>query len=931
MSMAGSPHLATRHSRGWEECQTESSADAARQKLREGKALDRDEVFALQVAAEFDLGGEASPRPRLSSMAVLEDLDHTKRELEEAKAAGHEVRSEMARLRREIEQARTRGAVRQAEEHRRLEAENQRLYMKELSGRGLIESLAVHEPASDEEVVLLARMLHLRLEELYEDPRERSCFTLFKCMDADGSGLISYIEFERLVRDEMCLSLDELSDDELRHVWVWIDRNGSGGVMSGEWAAFLRKGEVGGDGLSWRDRRCLTHMARANEVRRARQEAAPEFSRTMAAAEPATEEELLTLSQKLNAVMAQTDIGGWFKLFRRMDEAETGKVTLHQVERAVRLELWISPVEVTDWELLRLWRALDVHASGTISAGEWGRFMRMGEAGKAGPTWQERVMASKREQGDRVRAELHEMMGGEAARGVAGVARAELAELRQLASLLGARARQLLPAVEVGADPTLCAWWRLFQDVDSDGSGCMRLADFSRLVRDRLWLGVRVVPEEALKAAWLAIDADGAGIVGKSAFGAFMRLGEEPSQKRPWRERLAEARKAAADKVRSQLSPQAGHSAPAVEPLEPDAVTELLARLNARMEEVCPAGTSWYSLFRRQATESTGRLAFEDVVVMVREALQMPPSELEEGQLRRLWAALDAEGSGLLTVGELVGFLRRGAKPREDTSWRDKVSSENKARCDQVRRELDGLSGRAFARAVAGEARASLEQVRDVSARINAAAEHVFGDARDGSPIRLFKGMDVSESGRIGLPELTRLVREVLRLPAPAKGVSKSELRAVWLALDHASSGYIVSGEFVAFMRLGARPVSKLGVVEKRQQMATHARAKLEVKRARAMAAQAHDLWVETDARTEELTKLRLELEGLQKGGGSAASEASLPRILPSPASKLNVYSTRAAARSPRGLAGSRARRPLATNLRETLRATVEADGPCSS
>jgi Ca2+-binding EF-hand superfamily protein len=907
----------------------ESSADAARQKLREGKALDWDELFALRVAAEFDLG-EASPRriPRLKSLAVLEELDHTKRELEEARTAEHEVRSEMARLRREIEQARTRSAVRQVEEQRRLDAENQRMYMKELSGRTLAESLAAHEPASEEEVVLLARMIHLWLGELYADPRDRSWFKLFKQMDADGSGLITYVDFERLLRDQMCLSSDELSDGELRRVWVWIDRTGSGGLSPGAFAAFLRKGEVCGDGLSWRERQRLRHKAQADEVRRARQEMAPEFSRAMAAAEPATEEEVIALSRKLNAVMAEADIGGWYKLFRRMDDADTGKVTFHQLERAVRAELWISPAEISDWELLRLWRALDVEACGALSAGEFGCFMRLGQPARAGPTWQERVAASKREQGDRVRADHNERMGCETAREMAGMDRAEMPELKQLSSLLNVRARQMLPAEDVEADPTLCAWWRLFQDVDSDGIGTMRLSDLTRLVRDRLKLGAHVVPDAALRAAWLAIDTDGAGVVGKSAFGAFMRLGVSTAGKRPWRERLAEAKRAAADEVRAQLGALAGRNAPVagVQPLDLKSVVELSARFNARVDEVCPSGTSWYALIKRLAPEWTGRLTFEDVVLLVREGLQLPADELGDQELRRLWAALDAEGSGLLTAGEFGGFMRRGARPREAPSWREKVSSEKKARCDQVRLELDGLSGRAYARAVAGEARASLELVRDVSARINAAVCHLFGDGRDGSPIHLFRGMDAGESGRIGLPELTRLIRDVLRLPATATGVTRAELRAVWLALDHESSGYIVGGEFVAFMRLGARQPPKLGVLEKRQQMATTARAKLEVKRARAMAAQAHDLWVETDAKAEELGRLRMDLEMLHGGGASDTSTASLPRILPSSSSRLNAYSSKAA-RSPRDFAGKRALRPPAANLRQTLRATMAAGG----
>ena len=150
-----------------------ATADAAREKVREGHSLDRDDLFALRVAAEFDLsvpGRALSPPrlPRFGSMAALEDLNGKQRVLEDAKAAEKEVRSEMVALRRELDRARARGSMRQAEEERRHEAQNQRLYMAELRGSAVLEVLASNAPATEDEATLCARILTLRAEELYE-------------------------------------------------------------------------------------------------------------------------------------------------------------------------------------------------------------------------------------------------------------------------------------------------------------------------------------------------------------------------------------------------------------------------------------------------------------------------------------------------------------------------------------------------------------------------------------------------------------------------------------------------------------------------------------------------------------------------------------------------------------------------------------------
>ena len=62
-----------------------SSADAARQRLRDGFALSQDDLFALNVAAEFDMGLTPTRVPHMGSLAVLEDLNEKRRVLEVAK------------------------------------------------------------------------------------------------------------------------------------------------------------------------------------------------------------------------------------------------------------------------------------------------------------------------------------------------------------------------------------------------------------------------------------------------------------------------------------------------------------------------------------------------------------------------------------------------------------------------------------------------------------------------------------------------------------------------------------------------------------------------------------------------------------------------------------------------------------------------------
>ena len=99
--------------------------------------------------------------------------------------------------------------------------------------------------ASPDAVVTLAETLNRRLAEM-QDPNarsKRSWFQLFNHMDGDGTGRITYSEFEGGVRKELQFRPKELPDGALASVWAALDTDSTGFVGAGEFGAFMRRGE----------------------------------------------------------------------------------------------------------------------------------------------------------------------------------------------------------------------------------------------------------------------------------------------------------------------------------------------------------------------------------------------------------------------------------------------------------------------------------------------------------------------------------------------------------------------------------------------------------------------------------------------------------------------------------------------------------------
>ncbi len=99
------------------------------------------------------------------------------------------------------------------------------------------------EPCSEAEVCALSSRLNRAMCRLYPEARTQGAFfLLFKHMDADGSGIVSFRELLSMVRLVLGISPDELSDLVLKKAWRWLDENATGTMCAGEFNRLMRKG-----------------------------------------------------------------------------------------------------------------------------------------------------------------------------------------------------------------------------------------------------------------------------------------------------------------------------------------------------------------------------------------------------------------------------------------------------------------------------------------------------------------------------------------------------------------------------------------------------------------------------------------------------------------------------------------------------------------
>ena len=94
------------------------------------------------------------------------------------------------------------------------------------------------------------------------------------------------------------------------------------------------------------------------------------------------------LSEDVNLAMAMRYAGQggvtatclWYRFFKELDEDSSGRMVYDELHSTARNVLRLPESQVSDKQLQEVWRALDDDNSGYITAGEFGRFMRLGRA-----------------------------------------------------------------------------------------------------------------------------------------------------------------------------------------------------------------------------------------------------------------------------------------------------------------------------------------------------------------------------------------------------------------------------------------------------------------------------------------------------------------------------------------------------------------------
>ena len=138
-----------------------------------------------------------------------------------------------------------------------------------LQGAHLSGSVKEILPASDEQVAFVATALMKQLAINEPEPSKRSWFKLFKEYDENGDGHISFVEVRpqhsllhaltaprrsphvppcfaqlmQMIRVNIKMPKEVISDDAVRGVWHSIDLDGNGWIDAGEFGRFFRQGE----------------------------------------------------------------------------------------------------------------------------------------------------------------------------------------------------------------------------------------------------------------------------------------------------------------------------------------------------------------------------------------------------------------------------------------------------------------------------------------------------------------------------------------------------------------------------------------------------------------------------------------------------------------------------------------------------------------
>ena len=114
----------------------------------------------------------------------------------------------------------------------------QQLLANKKSGKHLVQQIQAMDvpPASEDDLKHYSSLFNEAMISLRgrEGTNGQNFYRLFKHMDIDGSGRISFNELKKMVRDELKVSRETMPKEKLMGLWRALDDNESGFICAGE-------------------------------------------------------------------------------------------------------------------------------------------------------------------------------------------------------------------------------------------------------------------------------------------------------------------------------------------------------------------------------------------------------------------------------------------------------------------------------------------------------------------------------------------------------------------------------------------------------------------------------------------------------------------------------------------------------------------------
>ena len=156
-------------------------------------------------------------------------------------------------------------------------------------------------------------------------------FALFKHMDDDGSGRISYAELRATVRDTLRCDKKELPELKLLGLWKALDDDGSGFISAGEFGRFMRAGETDTQAKRTADARKQLQRRLALQKQEMRSDmdklVGRDINVKLKRVKAMSDEEMDALSTFLNRRMHEVSrVRDWYKLYKIIDNDGSGRI-----------------------------------------------------------------------------------------------------------------------------------------------------------------------------------------------------------------------------------------------------------------------------------------------------------------------------------------------------------------------------------------------------------------------------------------------------------------------------------------------------------------------------------------------------------------------------------------------------------------------------